>query len=397
MSIQDVTFYEPIYLIHHLTKLGAVGLDVIVNPETDVDKLQSFLKLYQPILNENYLSLTLTTIGTNLLPLIDRGIIDLVDNIFYVQTQIMELGTIDWHHHLLSNVTNISNQLVSRNMPFRKFIIGLPTVLLSCAKESTVEKHEPELDFRLPLVEEIAELMDELDSFEFGGVLLFDIDFNMMTGPVCLRCHLFFIGTVWQAESQRRSISNRVKRSSEDLNNDMMIGPTLQLQHSDQGSKRKILIFSGKRVQEEDEFQKISPANHIVLGYDRQGNIYDIYHRLPEGISLDPIVNIVNRHSLHRLTASIWSGTDHLGEGLLQPPNINILLGAATANPVLLRVSWVKTTLVLHEPINTSWFNTTTTTTAPAQPATRNIDVETVNNGKTEVSEVYLVCLYSIT
>ena len=147
----------------------------------------------------------------------------------------------------------------------------------------------------------------------------------------------------------------------------MMIGSTHQPERS---QKSKVLIFTKNKTEEENEFLKCfglvrNNSDNLVLGYDDQGNIYDIHHKLPESMSLDPIVNIVHQHSLRNIVGTIWDESNNH----LHPPKISILFGDRSAP---MTVSWVKRIPVSPEPI----VHTFATTAKSMQPTVGSIPPE---------------------
>ena len=388
---------EATRLITYLKKINSSGLDVVVNHRTNLAVLSLVLANYQRILYGNFLGLSITIDSlVDIRSLLDQGIVDLVDNVFFIPSTLTRKDREE------INTTRLNG------LPTHKLVIGLPSVLYITAEQdrstipslvelcSNLNQWKPRIEFDDRVVWSNSEKNwkfvmhmgkavgnQMINNSSHAGILIFDVSFKLDGNPVCSRHKTLFMEAVRQTAARLGygTGGRRVKRvvPAESL----PAVPVVKL--IGEGDRLgKILIFSTGN--EDEQFRKYysiydedtllqSPVDHIILGYDDAGKIYDIYQQMPSELSQESIFNTIHQYYIDKILGG--GGGNAFGAVKLQPPSIIVYPDAFGIHPIPILVTWVRVASPVIEllprktRIPSSSSTTTSTTPAPITPVYR--------------------------
>lgn len=352
-------------LITYLKKIDSSGLDVIVNSRTNLSVLSLVLANYQRILYNNFLGLSITLDShVETLSLVERGIVDLVDNVFLVPS------TFKTEEHEDIGITGLNGLLT------RKLVIGLPSVtfvapneldrssifsLTELCRDSNLAQWKPRIEiddrvvwsnsekkwkFVMQMGKAVGSQMTRINhNSSPTGILIFDVSFKLDDNPICSRHKTLFIDSVRQTAASLgyRTGGRRVKRVPKES-----ATPVVKLMG--EGDRLgKILIFA--TGDEDDQFRKYysiydedtllqSPVDHIILGFDDTGKIYDLYQQMPRELSQESIYKTIHQYYIDKILGG--GGGDAFGAVKLHPPSIIVYPDAFGSHPIPILVTWVR-------------------------------------------------------
>ncbi|KAI9552131.1 hypothetical protein GHT06_022468 [Daphnia sinensis] len=395
--LEDVPSTGAVSLINFLKKMNASGLDVIINPKTNLAVLSQVLSSYQHSLFANSLGLSVTIDSRlDISSVIEHGIDGLVDNLFFVPSN---LANID---HEEFNLTIVNA------LPKDKLVMGLPSVVFKIphsqdpssipsftelCRGSNLKQWKPKIKdddqviwshpekqwkFSMKTGRAVIKQMNNND-LRTAGVLLFDVPFRLeRSNPICSRHKTLFIDSLRQAARKLgyATEGQRVKRALEGSVSAARPGMKLTRKSSRSG---KILIFA---VGDEDEqFRKYysihdedtfldSPVDNVVLGYDDSGKIYDIYQQMPRELSQQSLFNAIHQYFVDKILGG--GGGNIFGAVQVHPPNILVYPDAFAKHPVPILVTWVRVAspIVRLLPRKTRKQSSTSTTSTTSMPST---------------------------
>ncbi|XP_057380346.1 uncharacterized protein LOC130702741 [Daphnia carinata] len=386
-------------LITLLKKMNATGLDVIVNPKTNLAVLSQVLSNYQQTLFANSLGLSVT-IGSslNISSIIQHGIDVLVDNLFLVPN---DLANIDHEEFNLTIVNALPKDKLVMGFPSVVFKIphsqdrfSIPSVAELC-QDSNLKQWKPKIEdddqviwshaekpwkFSMKMGRAVTKQLSKIANNSLRtGILLFDVSFRLERNPICFRHRALFIDSLRQAARKLgyATEGQRVKRAQEEPISSVA-RPGMKL--TGKGNRLgKILIFA---VGDEDEqFRKYysvhdedtfldSPVDNVVLGYDDGGKIYDIYQQMPRELSQQSIFNTIHQYFVDKILGG--GGGNIFGAVQVHPPNILVYPDAVAEHPVPILVTWVRVAspIVRLLPRKTRKQSSTSTTSTTSIPST---------------------------
>ena len=343
-------------LIVNLKLVQSSGLDVVLSPHSDKPLLQRALRNYRRVLGANSLGLTITI---NNLKDVNKDIVDLVDGVFFIPSPIVEKYPQDLN---LAEITNV--------VPATKLLVGLPSTifvvptskdgqlttpsLLELCRGQNLTHWQPKvsIDDRVhwtnpncnwTFLTQMGEALNAQLSNLFGissGIVLFDIPFKQEDSRYFSKPKSLFLESIRQTALQFGfDVERRVKRGLDEAQIRMSTIETSRL--------GKVLIFAVGSEEEQfkryygivdDESLLDSPVQHIVLGYDDGGKIYDIYQQMPQDLSHESIFNTIHQYYVDK----ILGGEGVFGVSQFKPPSIVIYPGASGTHPVPLLITWVR-------------------------------------------------------
>lgn len=393
-------------LVAYLVKMQAGSLDVIVNPETNLGLLYHALMSFQDILPPGkQMSISITD-WKNPQELIDQGIIEAVSIVhafppIFTQDPIISLGS-DSH----SNLMRYTTQLLSAGIPNRKLVMAVASTSIAVhpfADTSAVQtladicsdvqlqsfrpkrihndqyswtNSEKKWSFQTMIGRSIVDQITALRGKAIRGIGLFDVPFKQPSHPICSWHKDLFIQAVHLGLAGHYNlVSNAPVEPSEIIPHWKVIG-------GQEGGGRlgNILVFADSQEDEEyyinyfritdDNSLLASPIDHVVLGFNPDGHVYDIYQaRCRDEKRLFPYLEyLVNRYSLESVIENA-----HIYGSLLPP---SILIFPKTVNmtsvrqaepypqPVPVLITWFKIRQSYPWQIRQS----TTTTLRPRSP-----------------------------
>lgn len=375
--------------------MNASGLDVIVNPKTDLADLSQALSNYKQILLENLLGLSVTIDnGLDISSIIRHGIDGLVDNLFFVPSNLTKRN----HKEFDMTIVNA--------LPTDKLVIGLPSVrfdiphlqdrssipsFTELCHGSNLKQWKPKIKvddqviwshpdkswkFSMEMGRAVTNQLSKIHQKSLRtGILLFDVPFRLKHNPVCLRYRTLFIDSLRQAARTLLGHETGGNRAKRDLEESFASASRPGMKVTSKGSRiDKILIFA---VGDEDEqFRKYysvdedtildSPVENVVLGYDDSGKVYDIYQQMPRELSLQSIFNTIHQYFVDKIFGG--GGGNIFGAVQVHPPNILVYPDVFGKHPVPILVTWVRVAspVVRLLPRKTRKYSSTTTTSLPS-------------------------------
>lgn len=386
-------------LITFLKKINASGLDVIVNPKTNLAVLSQLLSNYQQSMSDNSLGISVTIDSRlDISSIIKHGIDGLVDSLFFVPSNLANKD------HEEFNLTTINA------LPKNKLVMGLPSVVFKIphsqdhssipsftelCQSSNLKQWKPKIKdddqviwshpekqwkFSMKMGRAVIKQLSKIHNKSLRtGILLFDVPFRLERNPICFRHRSLFIDSLRQAARTLGYATGgqRVKRAQEEaIASAARPGMKLTGKASRLG---KILIFA---VGDEDEqFRKYysvhdedtfldSPVDNVVLGYDDSGKIYDIYQQMPRELSQQSIFNTIHQYFVDKILGG--GGGKVFGTVQVHPPNILVYPDAFAKHPVPILVTWVRVAspIVRLLPRKTRKQSSTSTTSTTSMPST---------------------------
>lgn len=346
-------------LVAYLVKMQAGSLDVILSRDTDLGVLFHVLLSYKNILPPGkQLSISISE-ARDPTDLVLFGIIDSVDRVYAFPSYLKENP---FHRPPVRiSIRDFASKLIEIGIPNSKLVIGVPSTIISvdnplvdpstipttynslCSsvtftewiprRSSTREDgydwenpHEKwKLRTRMGL--SITNDIEYLHRMKIYGIGVFDLAFKRPVNPICSWHKDNFIQSVYQAINPQFSYNQQSA-----TNEDLVLSPRWRMIG---GRLGRILVFAQQQDEDsyvnyfnitDDNTLMASPLDHIVLGYNDDGHVYNIYkpscqpyHAKPEDNNfIDSLNYLVDRYSLETL---IRHATVH---GSLLPPSILI-------------------------------------------------------------------------
>ena len=367
--LATMSISETIPFVIFLKKLNSSGLDVIINPESNLADLSLLLHNYQEMLYGNLLGLTITVdSGVDINQVVEHGIEGLVDNIFFVQNNVASKD------HEEINMTSV------KELSTNKLVIGLSSVIFvvpDSEKRSNIPsftelcngsnlnqwkpkiqpddqvvwKHsEKKWKFEMQMGLAVTNQMKKIRrNNSRAEILLFDVPFRFEDNPICSKHRTLFIDSLREAVGRHGYGTGR-RRVKRDLTESLAITAKPQMKLIGESSRSsKVLVFAvgdedeqfrkHYRIHDEDSLLK-SPVDHIVLGYDDSGTIYDLYQPMPRELSQESILNTIHQYYVDKILGG--GGGNAFSASQLHPPNILVYPEASGNHPVPILVTWVR-------------------------------------------------------
>ena len=408
--LETKSLSEATSFISFLKKMNSSGLDVIVNPQTNLAVLSLVLLNYQNILFANFLGLSITVdsrVDINLM--VEHGIQDLVDNIFFLPNNIISNDNEDMS---MTNVYGLSTNKLVIGLSSVVFVVPnledrskIPSFNELCngsilnqwkpriqPDDQVMWKHsEKKWKFAMQMGLAVTNQMNRIHpNNSRAGILIFDVSFRIEDNPICSRHKTLFIDSLplREAVGGHGSGNNRKRRVKRDPTEPLAITTKPQMKLIEEDSRLgKVLVFA---VGDEDEqFRKYyrihdkdsllqSPVDHIILGYDDSGKIYDLYQPMPRELSHESILNTIHQYYVDKILGG--GGGNTYGAVQLQPPNI--LVYPSGNHPVPILVTWVRVAspVVRLMPRKTrKQFSTTTSSTTSIPSTTHRMCTDSQN------------------
>lgn len=374
LSVHDsflatVSLSEATFLVTFLKKMNSSGLDVIVNPETNLAVLSSVLHNYQQMLSGNSFGLSITVDSrVDISQIAEHGIEGLVDNIFFVPNTVTSK---DHEEINIPSVNELSANKLMNGLSSVVFVVpesekrsNIPSFSELCSgsnlnqwkpkiqpDDQVVWKHsEKKWKFAMQMGLAVANQMKKIRrNNSRAGILLFDVPFRFEDNPICSRHRTLFIDSLREALGRNGYGTGR-RRVKRDPTESLALTTKPQMKLIGESSQLgKVLVFAvgdedeqfrkHYRIHDEDSLLK-SPVDHIVLGYDDSGTIYDIYQPMPREISQASILNTIHRYYVDKILGG--GGGNVFGAVQLHPPNILVYPEASGNHPVPILVTWVR-------------------------------------------------------
>lgn len=357
---------EMFHLVAYLSNAHASGLNVEVSSSSNPGVLLHVLKALHDALVGMELSVSIPSSWTQ----VDPYILDLVDYVLAVPPMASSKDS----GKTVDSGSFVKSWLDS-GFHAGKLIVGLPSAVYSSTdKEAKIpshrldelcngtnliswipkrtqddqllwHKHNVNGEFRMLMGSSVEQQVAEIRRQNLAGVFLFDhesLHDRYVVNPICRRHRSLFTRSVHRAvheHNQPKALDDTVVTSL----------PEWKLIGGRNGGGRlgHVLVYATPSQEEEfityfnitnDATLLASPVEHVVLGYDKQGHIYNLHRPRcgGDGIDDEMLEELIQRYSLD-IVAS-WR----------QPPPVLIFPGATNSSAELLRPHAV--------PILITWF-----------------------------------------
>jgi len=387
ISISDsilAAISDPINLISYLSTTQSASLNVVISPWTNISVLKMLLNSYQKILNDNYFGLTVSIDSkSDIDAFIQERVIESVDYVFFIPSNY--------------DISDKERSRILNELPTSKLVMGLSSVVFNIDTVTTtipsysklcqnLQEWKPEImeegqirwshpnkswSFWMRMGPSVEEEVNELRRWGVAGIVIHDISLEPQVNPTCAKHREFFLQSIRRASTIHvvNPLNVRVKRAE-----------------SKSSRLGKVLIFAVG--DEEEKFKKYysvadndsllnstSPVNHIVLGYDGSGRIYDIYQQMPSQLSTESIFRTIHLYYIDQL---ISGSLGPFAGAELPPPSIIIYPDASGTHPIPILITWVR----MRNPAERLALRKTrkpasTTSTTPSSAATEIITTTT--------------------
>ena len=292
------------YLLNYLNKLQSSSLIVMISQDTNPGVLQQVLNSYLSKMESMQLSISLPSNPYMIIrAYVDQGVVDSVDTVFTVLPQYYD-------------TSSYIDQLLEYGIPVNKLVIGLASVLPSAtlfcrdlfhwhprriSNDQVVwtnpSKNGLDSEFKMFMGNQANDLFN---SSNVRGLLLFDLDFDEPFNPICSLHKARFLRSVKAAisnqtisESVLPNISNEISHWESELDLNGSLGATIVYETSNQ-----MEAYASYFDVIDAESLLASPIEHVVLGYDENGQIFDISQ--PSCIDDLPSVDILDNQIIKR-------------------------------------------------------------------------------------------------
>ena len=353
---------EMAHLVAYLVKMQAVSLDVIVDPTINLGVLYHVLLSYRDILPPGkQLSISVSHL-VNPHALYEQGIIETVDKVYAIPPR-MEIidptfPTERKRGSLLMDSLEFIRNFQNANIPPNKLVLGVLSAHISASLSTDLSTiptmaeicDGPEFSAWRPRRLEDDQLIwsnpkknwsfrmlmgnsvtDQICSVSPKDItfMIFDVSFSQPTNPVCSRHKDYFVQAVHQAITTGPRPQPR----------EIEVEQFPQWTTMGGGRLGQILVYATEGEEEafknyfnitDDNSFLASPIEQVAIGYNSEGEIYDIYQ---DNCDEEPALSSHLEHLVERYALeTIISEADVYGS--LLPPSILIFPGASNASAV---------------------------------------------------------------
>lgn len=371
---------EMAHLIAYLVKIQSSSLDVIVDPDTNLGVLYHALMSYRDILPPGkQLSISVSH-RTSPVALVVQGIVDAVDKIHVFPPRVLGPQRLS-NHELLLETDQVLNYWLSSGVPKAKFIIGIPSLVATVTtiyEDSTIANFMDEVCNDLSISSWFPQ---RLDNDQFGwshpeknwgfrmlmgnttlndvrrlrnrdayGIMIFDVPFKQPANPICSWHKKLFLRSISESLSGQQDQPKVLTVAEQEgfVPHHHVVGGS-----SGGGRLGKLAVFATEGEEEayfeyfnitDDNSLLATPIDHIVLGYDQEGRIFDVYQKrcrkeVPVSRHLG---NLIEIYSLENVAANAHVYGALLPPNILIYPGVSFKLANSFLHPTPILISWFK-------------------------------------------------------